>query len=92
MFLPFFAEIPTTPYSGKAASIFFVSAPFKSILLAAIKTGIFLATKFPMIVTFTWLYGFLLESKTTTTASTSSSHFIASIRPWLLLLPLLWLP
>src|SRR3989338_6930872 len=63
MFFPYFADIPTTSYSGNADSTLFMSAFFMSILFATTRTGIFLATRFPIIVILTCEYGFCVESK-----------------------------
>ena len=66
-FFPDFALIPTMSYCGNADSTFFMLAFLRSILFAAMITGIFLAARFPIIVMLTWEYGSSVESSTTMT-------------------------
>ena len=82
MFFPYFALIPSTSYCGNADCTFLTLHFLRSALFAQIRTGMFLACKFPMIVTFTCEYGSCVPSRTTNTVSTSSSHLMLSMTPF----------
>ncbi len=82
MFLPYFALIPSTSYCGNADWTRLILHFLRSALFATTSTGMFLAARFPIIVTFTCEYGSCVPSSTTSTVSTSSSHLMLSMTPF----------